>query len=141
MPLLSIGDIAKRTGVTVETLRFYEKQGLIPTPARSASGYRQYPQTTVKRVQLVQRAKAVGFTLSDIRELLALRTQPGVTCVDIRRRAESKIAEIEAKLDELERMRQALRRLAAQCSNDGTVSECPILDALEDNSESEFSAG
>lgn len=133
MDPLSIGQVAKRTGVSVETIRFYERQGLIPEPARSAAGYRQYPADTPRRVRFIQRAKAVGFTLGDIRELLELRTRPDVTCADIRERAQIKLDEIGAKLSELEQMRRALTRLAEQCSGEGALSECPILDALEDN--------
>jgi len=133
MDPLSIGQVAKSTGVSVEAIRFYERQGLIPEPARSAAGYRQYPPDTPRRVRFIQRAKAVGFTLGDIRELLELRTRPDVTCADIQARAQDKLEEIAAKLAELEQMRRALNRLAEQCSGDGALSECPILDALEDD--------
>jgi len=141
MGSLSIGQVAKRTGVSVETVRFYERRGLIPEPARSAAGYRQYPPDTPRRVRFIQRAKAVGFTLGDIRELLELRTRPEVTCADIRSRAQVKLEEIGAKLAELEQMRRALTRLAAQCSGEGALSECPILDALEDDDDEPNPAG
>jgi DNA-binding transcriptional MerR regulator len=98
MTVLNIGEVAKRTGVTVETVRFYEKKGLIITPERSGSGYRQYPAETVKRVRFIQHAKEVGFTLKDIGELLALRREPGTSCADIKLRATEKIEEVDQKI-------------------------------------------
>lgn len=138
---LTVGQVAKHTGVSVETIRFYERRGLIPAPARSPAGYRQYPPDTPRRVRFIQRAKAVGFTLNDIGELLELRTRPGVTCADIRARAEVKLDEIDAKLAELNQMRRALGQLAERCSGKGGLSECPILDALEDNNDAKSTAG
>jgi MerR family copper efflux transcriptional regulator len=133
MTQLTIGQVAKRTGMTVETIRFYEKQGLLGKPQRSASGYRQYPESEVKRIRFIQRAKDVGFTLKDIKELLLLRTQPDVSCADIQNKATAKIEDIEQKITDLQRMKNALAQLADQCTGEGALSECPILDALEDN--------
>jgi MerR family copper efflux transcriptional regulator len=135
MTNLTIGQLAKHTEVTVETIRFYEKQGLISEPKRTDSGYRQYPESAIKRIRFIQRAKEVGFTLKDIKELLSMRTQPGVTCSDIKSRAVAKIAEIEKKMDDLRRMKNALQRLAGRCSGEGFLSDCPILDALEEDNE------
>ncbi|MEA3412822.1 MAG: heavy metal-responsive transcriptional regulator [Pseudomonadota bacterium] len=133
MTLLSIGQVAKRTGVTVEAVRFYEKQRLIVAPQRSDAGYRQYPEETVKRVQFIQHAKAVGFTLNDIAELLALRQEPGTTCTDIKLRATQKIDEVDRKIQELNRIRNALTRMILKCSGRGALSQCPILEELELN--------
>lgn len=132
MALLTIGQVAKTTGVTVETIRFYEKQGLIGEPQRSAAGYRQYLPAAIKRVHFIQRAKEVGFTLKDIKELLSLRTQPGVSCADIKRRAVVKMLDIEQKISELQRMQAALAQLTQRCNSEAELGECPILDALED---------
>ena len=132
MALLTIGQVAKTTGVTVETIRFYEKQGLIGEPQRSSAGYRQYSATAIKRLYFIQRAKEVGFTLKDIKELLSLRTQPGVSCEDIKHRAVVKMTDIEQKITELKRMHAALAQLTVRCNSDAELSECPILDALED---------
>ena len=129
--LLNIGQVAKQTGVTVEAVRFYEKQGLIAVPQRTDAGYRQYPLETVKRVKFIQHAKEVGFTLKDIGELLALRREPGTTCTDIKLRATQKIEEVDQKIKDLMRIREALTRMVVKCSGRGALSECPILEELE----------
>lgn len=131
MNTLSIGQLAKEASVTVETLRFYEKRGLIAPPRRSESGYRQYPPDSIKRVRFIQHAKEVGFTLKDIGELLALRQESGTSCADIKARATRKIEQVDQKLHELQRIRAALQRLADKCSGSGSLSECPILEELE----------
>lgn len=131
MTLLNIGQVAKRTGVTVETVRFYEKQGLIAAPQRSDAGYRQYTAETVKRVRFIQRAKEVGFTLKDIGELLALRQTPSTSCADIKLRATQKIEEVDQKIRDLNRIRDALGRMIIKCSGSGALSQCPILEELE----------
>ena len=131
MTLLNIGQLAQRTGVTVETVRFYEKRGLIAAPQRSDSGYRQYTPETVKRVRFIQRAKEVGFTLKNIGELLALRQKPGTSCADIKLRGTQKIEEVDQKIRDLKRIRDALGRMIMRCSGSGALSECPILEELE----------
>lgn len=128
---LSIGEVAKEAGVGVETVRFYEREGLVPEPGRRPSGYRQYPPDTVRRIRFVQRAKELGFTLREIRELLSLRVTAGKKCADVRKLAHEKLAEVDAKLTELQRMRAALAQLAASCTGKGPTSECPLLDALD----------
>ena len=133
MPMLTIGQVAKQTGVTVETVRFYEKQGLIAAPQRSESGYRQYSQETVKRVRFIQNAKEVGFTLKDIGELLALRQEPGTSCPDIKLRATQKIDEVDQKIRDLKRIREALTRMILKCGSRGAVSQCPILEELDED--------
>ncbi len=131
MTVLNIGEVAKRTGVTVETVRFYEKKGLIAPPARSESGYRQYPPETVKRVRFIQHAKEAGFTLKEIGEILALRRQHGTTCADIKLHATQKIEAVDQKIEDLRRIRQALERLILKCRGRGPSRECPILEELE----------
>jgi MerR family copper efflux transcriptional regulator len=132
MDSLTIGKVAKRACVGVETLRFYERQGLIDQPPRRDSGYRQYPADTVDRLRFIKRAKELGFSLREIKELMALRVAPGAKCPRVRKRAEAKMGDIEEKIRSLQRMKQALQKLAAACEGEGSVSKCPILDALED---------
>ncbi len=127
----TIGQIAKQTGVTVEAIRFYEKQGLLVKPARSSSGYRVYDGDVVRRVQFIQRAKLLGFSLKEIAELLNLRRTRTTTCADVKQVVEIKITHIDHKLQELEHMRTALTALAAQCEVLAELTDCPILDALE----------
>ncbi|MEJ2452320.1 MAG: heavy metal-responsive transcriptional regulator [Gammaproteobacteria bacterium] len=131
MTTLNIGQLARQTGVTVETVRFYEKQGLIAAPQRSAAGYRQYPRETIQRLRFIQNAKDVGFTLKDIGELLALREEPGTTCEDIQLRASDKLMEVEQKLRELTQIRNALARLVTKCKVQAVEGECPILAELD----------
>jgi MerR family mercuric resistance operon transcriptional regulator len=115
----------------VETLRFYERRGLLPEPPRTHAGYRLYPCDAIQRVRFIRRGKALGFSLAEIAELLALKVRPGVTCERVRVLAETKRADIERRIHELERMHQALGRLAADCTGSGPTTDCPIIDALE----------
>ena len=131
MPAMTIGQVARQAGVGVETVRFYERTGLLTAPPRRASGYRQYAQEAVTRLQFIKRAKELGFSLKEITELLSLRVDPETTCGEVKQRAEAKIADIEAKLRDLQRMKEALTTLVAACSGSGPTSQCPILDALE----------
>lgn len=135
MPSYTIGQLARLSGAGVETIRYYEREGLIPEPPRRGSGYRQYPEDVLARLRFIRRAKALGFSLKEIKELLELRMAPGTTCADIRRRAEAKIADVREKLAMLRQMEQALVKLTATCRGRGPTSECPILDALEEQDE------
>lgn len=128
---LTIGQVARQAGMGVETVRFYERQGLIAAPARTASGYRHYEEQIVFRLRFIRRAKELGFTLKEIKELLALKLDPSATCADVRRQAETKIADIDAKISSLKKMRDALEKLSRACDGDGDTNECPILDALD----------
>lgn len=129
---LTIGEVAKSAAVGVETIRFYEREGLIAEPPRRPSGYRQYPPDTVRRVQFIRRAKALGFTLDEIRELLSLRVAPHTTCADVRALARAKVDEVDEKIAELQRIKGAIQRLARTCRGKGPTSECPILDMLDE---------
>jgi MerR family mercuric resistance operon transcriptional regulator len=131
MYAMTIGQVAKHAGVGVETVRFYERSGLLEAPVRRASGYRQYSQDVIRRIQFIKRAKDLGFSLKEIKELLALRVDPETTCSEVKARAEAKITDIDTKLRDLQRMQTALVQLAAACSGQGPTSRCPILDALE----------
>lgn len=128
---MTIGQLAKKAQVNVETVRYYERRGLIPEPPRRESGYRQYSQDVVARIQFIKRAKELGFSLKEILELLSLRVDPDTPCADVKRRAEVKLADIEEKIRALQRMKKALTKLAASCSGRGPISECPILEALD----------
>ena len=131
MKPLTIGQVARQAGVGVETVRFYERQGLLEEPSRRESGYRQYPGDVVARLRFIKRAKELGFSLKEVKELLALRVNPAITCAEVKRQAEAKIADIEGKIASLLRMKKVLVRLTAVCRGQGPTSECPILDALD----------
>lgn len=127
---LTIGEIARQAGVGIETVRFYEKQGLMQKPQRTEANYRLYPEEEVARLRFIKRAKELGFSLKEIRELLQLHGDPHATKGDIKTRAESKIADIRAKIEDLSRMVKALETLSATCDGQGPIDECPILHAL-----------
>lgn len=131
MKPLTIGQVARQAGVGVETVRFYERQGLLEEPDRKASGYRQYDDAVVARLRFIRRAKELGFSLKEIAGLLALRHDPGASRADVRRRARAKIDDVEARIRDLQRIRDVLVRLAATCHGDGPASSCPILEALD----------
>lgn len=128
---LTIGQLAKKAQVNIETVRYYERRGLIPEPSRSESGYRQYSQDAVVHIKFIKRAKELGFSLKEIWELLTLRVDPDTTCGDVKRRAEDKIVDIEEKIQALQRMKKALIKLTAACTGRGPTSECPIMEELD----------
>jgi MerR family mercuric resistance operon transcriptional regulator len=128
---LTIGKVARGAGLAIDTVRYYEREGLLEKPARTTSGYRHYTTDAVARLRFIRQAKDLGFSLSEIKELLALRVAPGKSCADVRARAETKIADVEQRIAQLGRMKRALMKLASACSGRGPTSECPILEALE----------
>lgn len=129
---MTIGQLAKHAGVGVPTVRFYERKGLIPVPARRASGYRQYDREAERRIRFIRQAQELGFSLQEVSELLALRMDPVGSCADVRAKASQKISSIDAKLESLKRMRQTLVRLVDSCPGDAPLAQCPILEALDD---------
>ena len=131
MKSLTIGQLAREAQVNVETVRYYERRGLMPEPPRRESGYRQYSDADVTRIKFIKRAQTLGFTLKEISELLSLRIDPKTTCGDVKRRAEVKIADMEEKIKALQRMKKALTKLASTCRGRGPTSECPILEILD----------
>ena len=131
MQTMTRGEVARRTGVNIETVRYYEQRGLIPRPSRSASGYRKYTEDYVERILFIKRAQELGFTLQEIQELLSLRVDPDTDRGEVKRHAEAKLADIEEKIRDLERMKHALTSLVATCSGCGPASECPILEAMQ----------
>ena len=127
---LTIGKVAERAGVNIDTLRYYERQAVIPLPERNGSNYRVYSQDTAPRVRFVKRAQELGFTLAEIKELLDLRVSAEARCDDVRDQALAKIEDLNGKIRSLRGMRRALTKLAGECSGKGPVSECPILESL-----------
>lgn len=132
MKPMTIGQLAKRAGINSETVRYYEQRELLPKPEKNASGYRQYTERDLVRLQFIRRSQMLGFTLREIGELLSLRSSEHATCQQVRLIANEKIADIERRIDELHRMKQALATLADTCIPNGRGNACPILDALED---------
>lgn len=128
---LTRGQLAARAGVNPETVRYYEQRGLLPAPPRSPGGYRLYTGETVRRLRFIKRAQELGFTLAEIHDLLSLRAGPSPTRADVRRRAQEKIEEIEAKLHDLTSMKQTLESLVRACHGDGPAEDCPIVQALD----------
>lgn len=129
---MTIGELAKACGVGVETIRYYERRGLIPDPRPGKKGYRDFSDDDARRVQFVKQAQGLGFTLKEIAELLALRVSSEATCDDVRRLAEAKLADIEEKLRTLRSFKRALGKLVDECGRSGPEGDCPILDALDD---------
>lgn len=127
---ISTSELAKQGGVNLQTIRYYERTGLLPKPPRSGSGYRQFSADSVRRVRFIKRAQELGFSLKEIKELLALRIAPGSTRMDVRKRAEAKIRDIDEKLQHLRSMRKTLAQLTETCCGNGPASECPILESL-----------
>lgn len=131
MAAMRIGELARRAGVNVQTVRYYERRGLLHDPRRHADGYREYSEGTLDRLRFIRRAQELGFTLAEIAELLALRLDPGKTAADVKARAEAKITEVEGKLRDLEQIRHALVHLAGRCrGGKGPMGECPLLEEL-----------
>jgi MerR family copper efflux transcriptional regulator len=126
---LRIGALAKRSGLRVETIRFYEKEGLLEPPRRTQSGYRQYSEEDALRLAFVRRAKDLGFPLVEIRDLLALSKAKGKRR-DVKRVAQHRLDQVEDKIADLERMRDALRDLVGRCSGRGSTLGCPIIQTL-----------
>ena len=129
MSELTIGGLADEAGVNVETIRYYQRRGLMPEPDKPAQGYRRYDATTVKRVRFIKRAQALGFTLDEVGMLLTLDSACG--CSDTRALAARKQGLIERKMADLTAMYQALGDLIQQCDTGGSTRPCPIIDVLE----------
>jgi MerR family copper efflux transcriptional regulator len=117
--------------VNVETRRRYERKGLLPEPPRRASGYWEYPADGVARIRFIKRAQDLGFTLGEIRKLLALRVRRGTTAADVRERAQRKLADVRRKMAELAAIERVLIKLTASCEGRGPTGDCPILHHLE----------
>lgn len=127
---MKIGELAHRAEVNIDTVRYYERQGLLPAPRRLRSGYRQYEQDDVARLRFVRRAKALGFTLTEIGDLLELSSHREKDMAGMKTAAMQKLSDVDEKLAELTRIRDGLRTLVASCPGHGALQQCPILNAL-----------
>ncbi len=130
MNALTIGELGQQAKVNIETLRYYERRGLLSAPPRSRSNYRLYGPEAVKVVRFIKRAQGLGFTLKEIEELLSLRAAPEASCDEMRKAATEKIEGIDAKIRLLKAMRDALTTLVDQCPGQAPIQECPILEAF-----------
>lgn len=128
---LTIGRLAKAAGVNVETIRYYQRRGLVDEPSKPLGGHRRYAAEAVKRVRFIKRAQQLGFTLEEVKGLL--RLEDGQSCRATRLLAEQKLAVIEARIDDLRRMRRLLEELAAQCRQGKRPRTCPIISSLSGN--------
>jgi len=131
MHVLTIGQLARRARVNRETVRYYERRRLLQCPSRSVTGYRVFSDDALRRLRFIRHAKMLGFSLEEIKELLALRINSIDTCERVRERTQTKIADIERKIEALQRMRRALSKLVMACSRRQKTDECPILNCLE----------
>lgn len=127
---ITIGAVARQAGIGIDTIRYYEREGLLPKPQRRASGYRDYDGGAVERLRFIRRAKDLGFTLEDIRELLALSNDRERGVKSVRQRAEARLAEVERRIRELQRVKRGLKQLIDACPGHGALEHCPILRAL-----------
>ena len=128
---MKIGEFAKQAGVNVQTVRYYERRGLLPEPDRRASGYREYSPDCLQRLQFIRRTQELGFTLAEIGDLLALRLDPETTADDVKHRAVAKLDDIEGRIRDLQQVRAALEHLAGECDGGaGPTGACPLLTAM-----------
>jgi Hg(II)-responsive transcriptional regulator len=127
---LTVGTLAKRAGVGAQTVRFYEREGLLAAALRTSSGYRVYGDDAVGRLRFIRRAQDLGFTLKEIRELLALQKTEGANCDDVRNAAAAKLDMIEAKIADLARMKTTLAGLVQSCTGCGPISACNLVECL-----------
>lgn len=130
---MRIGELAKQAAVPIDTVRYYEREGLIPPPVRRASGYRDYVEADVDRLRFMRRAKGLGFTLQEIRELLGLAATSGEDMATLKARAEAKLADVDDRIAALNRVRDALHGLIDACPGHGALARCPILAALSED--------
>jgi MerR family copper efflux transcriptional regulator len=131
MQALTIGKLARQVDLSVETLRYYERRGLIEPQQRSEAGYRLYQPDVVRRLRFIRRAQALGFSLDEIADLLALSANPGASAGEVKQLTQAKVEDIERRIRDLQRMRQALAGLAERCpGHRATTADCPILGAL-----------
>jgi MerR family copper efflux transcriptional regulator len=130
MQTMTIGRLAKEGGVNIDTIRYYERQGLLPRAARRESGYREYASADVARLSFIRRAKELGFSLIDIGELLSLSADRHHGVRGVKRKAEERLADVERKIAELKRVRRGLKTLIDACPGHGELASCPIVAAL-----------
>lgn len=130
MEQISIGRLAQRAGVGIDTIRYYEREGLLPEPPRLASGYRRYAPDALLRLRFIRRAKALGFTLPEVAELLGLSQRRGSDARGVKAAASAKLSRVEQQIRDLQRMRRGLKQLIDACPGHVELAACPILKAL-----------
>lgn len=130
---LTTGQVAQAAKVNIQTIRYYERRGLFPKPRRTPAGYRQYPEDVVGRLRFIKHAQELGFSLQEIQELLGLRVHDGAACDAVERKTRQKIAIVEQKVRDLQRMGRTLKRLAAACTARRATEPCPILEAIAED--------
>lgn len=127
---LTIGKLAKKADVSIDSIRFYERRGLIEEPMRTEANYRLYPLAAAERLRFIKKAQKLGFSLGEIQELLELSHDPAASKADVKRRTTEKVEDIKARIQALGRMLRALEQLDESCDGQGPIAECPILEAL-----------
>ena len=136
MSFMKIGEVARQSEVGIETIRYYERQGLLAEPERRPSGYRQYDVSVVARLQFIRRTKDLGFTLAEVKVLLGLWFDANTRCEHVRQRADSqKIADIEDKIRSLQKMKRSLKKVISECESKDSIDDCPLLDGIDTGSQ------
>jgi MerR family mercuric resistance operon transcriptional regulator len=131
MDSLTVSQVAKQAGINLQTIRYYERQGLLAPRSRTEAGYRIFSPESVRRIRFIKRAQELGFSLHEIKELLALRIDAHTTQADIRKRTQAKIVDVEQKILHLQAIHTSLLRMAEDCSGCGSLKDCPILESLD----------
>jgi len=132
---LTISELAKNAGVNIETIRYYERLGLISEPPRTESGYRIFPPEVIQRIRFIKRSQDLGFTLSEIKKLLSMTESESSGCREVRLFASQKIKEIEFKIRDLQSIKSVLQDLSSRCPDQGPVHSCPIVERLSEGGE------
>ena len=130
---MTIGQVASGAGVNVQTVRYYERRGLLPEAPRTSGGYRMYDPEAIARLRFIKRSQDLGFSLKEITELLELRVEHGAACATVEAKTKEKIAMVEEKIDELQRIKAVLDELSRACDLREPTSDCPILEALNED--------
>jgi MerR family mercuric resistance operon transcriptional regulator len=131
MDSLTISQVAKRAGINLQTVRYYERQGILALTSRTEAGYRIFSSESVRRIRFIKRVQELGFSLKEIKDLLSLRIDAHTTQTDIRNRTKTKIADVEQKILHLQAIHASLLRMAEDCSGCGSLKDCPILESLD----------
>ena len=131
MDSLTVSQVAKRGGINLQTVRYYERQGLLAPMSRTEAGYRLFSFDAVRRIRFIKRAQELGFFLHEIKDLLSLRIDAHTTQAEIRKRTQAKIADVEQKIGHLQAIHASLLRMAEDCSGCGSLKDCPILECLD----------
>ncbi len=127
---LTIGRVAKLSDVGVETIRYYEREGILEQPKRSTGTFREYPEDTIRRLHFIKRTQELGFSLAEVTELLSLRVKGRSTCAAIKERAQSKIRQVDNKIADLKRIRAALAKVKDKCEKQAPTDTCPVLESF-----------